>query len=121
MKKILGLLTLLLSMQIYAGTTENQVHDETPESVELEKGNSDKKDTHPRTLIPIACIYTDGMVQLSLLAEIGDFTLTVTNQLTGEKWSAENALILQASTAIGTYLVQIVTEDGSFYYGTYTL
>ena len=38
MKKILGLLTLLLSMQIYAGTTENQVHDETPESVELEKG-----------------------------------------------------------------------------------
>lgn len=121
MKKILGLLTLLLSMQIYAGTTENQVHDETPESVELEKGNSDKKDTHPRTLIPIACIYTDGMVQLSLLGEIGDFTLTVTNQLTGEQWLAENTLMLQTSTATGTYLVQITTEDGSAYCGTYTL
>lgn len=44
MRKILGLLVLLLSMQVYAGTTENQVQDEAPESVELEKGNSDKRD-----------------------------------------------------------------------------
>ena len=114
-------MTMLLSLQVFAITTEIRVLDNDSVSVEIEKGEPDKKDTHPRTLIPIACIYTDGMVQLSLLAEIGDFTLTVTNQLTGEKWSAENALILQASTAIGTYLVQTVTEDGSFYYGTYTL
>ena len=121
MKKILVLLTLLLSMQVYAGTTENQVQDKTPESVELEKGNSNKTDTHPRTLIPFTCVYVDGMVQLTLLGEVGEYTLTVTNQLTGEQWSADNALILQTSTASGTYWVQIETEDGSMYYGTYTL
>ena len=46
MRKILGLLVLLLSMQVYAGTTENQVQDEAPESVELKKGNSDKEDRY---------------------------------------------------------------------------
>ena len=63
----------------------------------------------------------DGAVQLSLLGEIGEFTLIVTNQMTGEHWSAENALILHTSTASGIYWVQIVTEDGTMYYGTYTL
>ena len=121
MRKILGILTLLLSMQVYARTTENLVQDETPESVELKKGNSDKSDTHPRTVIPITCVYTDGMVQLSLLSEVGEFTLTVINQLTGERWSAENTLMLQTSTANGIYWVQIVTEDGIMYYGTYVL
>lgn len=41
--------------------------------------------------------------------------------MTGERWSAENTLILQTSTAIGIYQVQIVTEDGCRYYGTYVL
>ena len=89
--------------------------------MELKKGEPDKKDTYPRTLIPITCVYTDGMVQLSLLGSVGEFTLTVTNQLTGEQWSTENALTLQTSTVSGVYWVQIVTEDGSMYWGTYTL
>ena len=38
MRKILGILTLLLSMQVYAGTTESQVQDDSPESVELKNG-----------------------------------------------------------------------------------
>ena len=111
----------MLSMQVYAGTTENQVQDEAPESVELEKGNPDKSDTHPRSLIPFTCVYANGMVQLSLLGEVGEYTLTVTNQMTGERWSATNALILQTSTASGIYWVEIVTEDGTTYYGSYTL
>ena len=89
--------------------------------VKLEKGDSSNKDTYPRTLIPIVCVYVDGEVQLTLLDNLSEMTLTVTNQATGEQWSAENALPLQTSTATGTYLVQIVTEDGSTYYGTYTL
>lgn len=121
MRKILGILTLLLSMQVYAGTTENQEQDETPESVELKKGNSDKDDRHPRTLIPFTCVYVDGMVQLTLLGEVSEFTLTVTNQQTGEYWSAMNALFLPTSTANGIYWVEIVAEDGSLYYGTYSL
>jgi len=75
----------------------------------------------PRTLIPIICTYVDGIVQLTLLENLGEYTLTVTNQQTGECWSAINAFVLPTSTASGIYWVQIVTEDGSMYYGTYTL
>ena len=39
----------------------------------------------------------------------------------GECWSVENALTLQTSTASGIYWVQIVTEDGTMYYGTFKL
>ena len=121
MKKILGLLMMLFSLYGFAGTVVGEVEANEVVDVELKKGTPDKKDTYPRTLIPIACVYADGMVQLTLLGEVGEFTLTVTNQLTDERWSAENALILQTSTVSGIYWVQIVTEDGSVYYGTYTL
>lgn len=118
MKKFLGLLVLLLSLQVYGETTIGRMKDV---GVELDKGNSSNKDTHPRTLIPFTCVYADGVVQLSLLGEVGEYTLTVTNQSTGEQWSIENSLVLQTSTAGGSYWVQIETEDGSMYYGTYTL
>ena len=119
MYKILVFLMMLVSLQMYGGTTS--VDAQAEKDVKLEKGNSDKKDRYPRTLIPIVCVYVDGEVQLTLLDDLGEMTLTVTNQATGEQWSAENALNLQTSTATGIYLVQITTEDGSTYYGTYTL
>lgn len=111
---------MLLSLQMYAGTMSL---DEQTEEVDiiLDKGNSSDKDRHPRTLIPVTCVYADGMIQLTLLGEVGEFALTVTNQQTGEHWSAINALALPTSTANGTYLVQIETEDGSMYWGIYTL
>ena len=121
MKKILGLLMMLLSLQLYAGTVNMDMQTDDVIDVELNKGDADKTDKHPRTLIPIACVYVDGTIQLSLYGEVGEFTLTVTNQMTGECWSAENALILQTSTASGIYWVQIETEDGTMYYGTYAL
>ena len=121
MKKILCLLVMLLSLQVYAGMVSMDVQEKKPVNIELEKGDPSYDDTHPRILIPITCVYVDGMVQLSLLGEIGEYTLTVTNQMTGERWSVENSLILQTSTAGGIYCVQIEMEDGSIYYGTYTL
>ena len=121
MKQILGFLMLLLSLQVYAGAASLDVQAEKVVDVKLDKGNSSDKDTYPRTLIPFTCVYADGMVQLTLLGEIGEYALTVTNQLTGEQWSVENSLVLQTSTASGTYFVEIVTGDGTAYYGTYTL
>ena len=121
MKKILGVLMMLLSLQLYAGTVNMDVQTDDVIDVELNKGKSDNTDRHPRTLIPISCVYVDGTVQLFLFGEIGEFTLTVTNRMTNEQWSAENVLILQTSTASGIYWVQIETEDGTMYYGTYTL
>lgn len=122
MNKILLLLMSLFSLQMYGGTVSMDVQEKEEVDVKLEKGEPYKDvDTHPRTLIPIVCVYVDGEVRLTLLEDLGEMTLTVTNQATSEQWSAENALTLQTSTATGTYLVQIVTEDGSTYYGTYTL
>ena len=96
--------------------------EEKPVDIELHKGSySDDKERYPRTLIPITCVYADGMVQLTLLGEVGGFTLTVTNQQTGEHWSAINALVLPTSTANGIYWVEIETGDGILYCGTYTL
>ena len=114
------MLLMLFSVVCFADNSLDNVN--SIKDVLLKEGESvDYSSERPRTLIPITCVYTDGMVQLSLLGEIGEFTLTVTNQMTGECWSAENALILQTSTASGIYWVQIVTEDGTMYYGTYTL
>ena len=121
MKRILGILVMLLSLYSYAGTVKMDADEKKPVNVELNKNNPSEDDTYPRTLIPITCVYADGMVQLSMLDEIGEFTLSVTNQTTGEQWSVVNGLSLSTSTASGSYYVQIETEDGSIYYGTYIL
>jgi hypothetical protein len=93
MKKILGLLMLFVSLHVFAGTTGMDVQKEEPVDVSLDKGKVTNDDTYLRTLIPFTCVYADGMVQLTLLDGVGEFTLTVTNQMTGERWSAENSLI----------------------------
>ena len=121
MKRILGILVMLLSLYSYAGTVKMDAEEKKPEQVELDKEASTNNDRYPRTLIPITCVYVDGMVQLALLDEVGEFTLTVTNQTTGEQWSVINGLSLLTSTVSGNYYVQIETEDGSIYYGTYIL
>lgn len=121
MKRILGILLMLFSLYSYAGAVGMDVNEKKPVDIELEKGDPSKKDSHPRTFIPITCMYVDGEVQLSLLGEVGEFTLTVTNQTTGEQWSVINGLSLLTSTASGNYYVQIETEDGSLYYGTYSI
>ena len=121
MKRILGILVMLLSLYSYAGTVKMDAEEKKPEQVELDKEASTNNDRYPRTLIPITCVYVDGMVQLALLDEVGEFTLSVTNQTTGEQWSVVNGLSLSTSTVSGNYYVQIETEDGSIYYGTYIL
>lgn len=121
MKKFFGLLMVFFSLQIYAETVDINVQANDVIDVELNKGKSDNTDRYPRSLIPITCVYTEGMIRLFLLGEIGEFTLTVTSQMTGECWSAENTLTLQTSIVRDIYRVQIETEDGTMYYGTYTL
>lgn len=121
MNRILGIFVMLFSLNIFAGVAYMEMDEKKPVNVELNKNNPSEDDTHPRTLIPITCVYVDGVIQLSLLDEIGEFTLSVTNQTTGELWSVVNGLLLSTSTASGNYYVQIETEDGSLYYGTYSI
>ena len=121
MKKILMLLTLIFSLQSFAGTTESNVQEEKPTDVRLDKGKPDKDNKYPRTLIPITCVYVDGTVQLTILENLDEMELIVTNQTTGEQWRTVNNWVLQTSTVAGVYLVEIITEDGTTYWGTYTL
>ena len=65
MKRILGLLMLLFSLQAFAGAAN--VIEEDDIDVTLEEGDADNTDKHPRTLIPVTCVYTDGKVQLTLM------------------------------------------------------
>ena len=123
MKRILGLVMMLFSLQFFAVTANAEVQKEEPQDVKLEKGHSGNENAYPRSLltIPIVCTYMDGVIQLSLLEELGNWEITVTNQITGEQWAIANSQTLKVPTTSGTYIVQIVTEDGTWYYGTYTL
>ena len=121
MKKILMLLTLMLSLQCFAGATDNNVQEEKPTDVALQKGNPGKDNKYPRTLIPITCVYADGTVQLTMLENLDEMELIVTNQTTGEQWRTVNNWVLQTSTVAGVYLVEIVTGNGDTYWGTYIL
>lgn len=120
MKAILFMLLMSLSVNSFAGICLNL--ENARKDVQLDKGEcNDPSKDRPRTLIPILCYYDNGTVYLQLLSNIGELTLTVTDQTTGEQWSNINSLSLDVPTTSGTYLVQIVTEDGTLYYGTYTL
>lgn len=122
MRKNLFLLFMLFSIGIFAARTSDNKDKSTAKDLILDKGESMDHDlVRPRSVMPFACVYSDGALQLTLLGEVGEFTLTVTNRATGECWSVSNALYLKTSSAAGTYSVQIVTEDGTSYYGTYTL
>lgn len=114
---------ILLSLHFFALPINAKIQEKDTQNVKLEKGNSNKDNTYPRSLIsiPMSCIYVDGTIQLTLFEEVGDLEITVINQTTGEQWTSTNCMIMETSTDKGTYLVQIITEDGILYYGTYTL
>lgn len=120
MKNVLFMLLILFSVNGYA---EEKVEPQNNnQDVLLQKGDSkDHKKVDPRILIPITCVYVDGTVQLTMLENLGEMELIVTNQITGEQWRTVNNWVLQTSTANGVYLVEIITEDDTTYWGTYTL
>ena len=121
MKRILALALLLFSLQLFAGTVGSDEQENKVVNVKLAQGEPDDTSKYPRTLIPITCVYVDGTVQLTILENLGEIELFVTNQTTGEQWSTVNNWVLQTATATGVYLVEIITEDGTTYWGTYTL
>ena len=123
MKRILKFLMLVLLSHMFVEIANADEPKKPVEDVELKIGNGDADNTnkHPRTLIPITCVYADGTVQLTMLENLGEMELIVTNQTTGEQWRTVNNWVLQTSTISGVYLVEIITEDGTTYWGTYTL
>ncbi len=91
-------------------------------------GGNESQITRPRTpaFIPITGMYDDGRVILDFIEEIGTLNITVANQSTGEMYfdccdSADGHFEIEISASKGNYLLTIQTENGTTYYGEFTL
>ena len=80
----------------------------------------------PRTPVSITCTYNDGTLHFTFLEDLGEMEITVTNPSIGvvsvsEYDSAYGSVVVPVSSENGSYLIEIVTETGEYYYGEYTL
>ena len=85
MKNLFKLLLVVLLSYMFVGNVIADESQKKPVDVDLQIGvvNSDNSNKHPRTLIPITCVYVDGTVQLTILENLGEMELFVNNQTTG--------------------------------------
>lgn len=82
----------------------------------------------PRTLLPISAYQTADGIDLQFAENLGMAVVTVVNQTTGEQWldyvdtAAGYAHIdTTSSEPAGAYLIYIELEDGSTYWGEFTI
>lgn len=98
-------------------------------NIVIEKGSSkDPNEVRPRTpvLVPIACTYNDGVLYFSFLEDLGEMEIRVINQSLGVISTSEcdamnGSVVVPVSSESGSYLIEIVTENGECYYGEYVL
>lgn len=91
-------------------------------------GGDEGQHTRPRTpaFIPVTGMYDNGHVVLDFIEEIGNVSVTVANQSTGETYfeycdSADGHFEMEITPSKGDYLLTIQTENGTTYYGNFTL
>ena len=94
--------------------------------ITFEKNNDEITEDRPRQLIPVSGYYSLGNVCLQFYADLGMAEITVVNQTTGTtKTTMFDSAFGQAVVNIGntnaSYLIYIVTEDGTTYCGTLNL
>ena len=80
----------------------------------------------PRQLIPISGYYSLENICLQFYADLGMTEITVVNQTTGATQttmfdSAFGQAVINIGNANTSYLIYIVTEDGTTYWGTFQL
>ena len=94
--------------------------------ITFEKNNDEITEDRPRQLIPVSGYYSLGNVCLQFYADLGMAEITVVNQTTGATQttmfdSAFDQAVMTIGNASGSYLIYIVTEDGTTYWGTFQL
>lgn len=75
---------------------------------------------------PMTCSYSLGTVQVHFLQNIGQSTITIVNNSTGEQWfeiadSADGVVAISISDTPGDYTIYIELESGKTYSGSFTL
>lgn len=128
MKKFIASLCSL--MLVFTATTLSAatVQDEEPHPITIRPGGGSSEHVRPRTpaFIPITGMYDNGHVVLDFIEEIGNVSVTVANQSTGETYfeycdSADGHFEMEITPSKGDYLLTIQTENGTTYYGNFTL
>ena len=124
MKKGLLILVALLLVGIHsvcnAQTAESK-------SIKIEKGTSiEIPKIEPRTPVSITCTYSGGTLHFTFLEDLGEMEIRVINQSLGVISTSEcdamnGSVVVPVSSESGSYLIEIVTENGECYYGEYVL
>lgn len=94
--------------------------------IKFEEKTEDFNENNPRELIPVSGYYSLGNVCLQFYADLGMAEITVVNQTTGATQttmfdSAFGQAVITIGNANTSYLIYIVTEDGTTYWGTLNL
>ena len=94
--------------------------------IKFEEKTEDFKEDNPRQLIPVSGYYSLENICLQFYADLGMTEITVVNQTTGATQttmfdSAFGQAVINIGNANTSYLIYIVTEDGTAYRGTLNL
>lgn len=94
--------------------------------IEFEKKTEDLNENNPRELIPVSGCYSKENICLQFYADLGMTEITVVNQTTGATQttmfdSAFGQAVVNIGNTNASYLIYIVTEDGTTYWGTLNL
>lgn len=92
----------------------------------FEENTEDFKEDNPRQLIPVSGYYSLENICLQFYADLGMTEITIVNQTTGATQttmfdSAFGQAVITIGNANTSYLIYIVTEDGTAYRGTLIL
>lgn len=92
----------------------------------FEEETEDLKENNPRELVPVSGCYFKENICLQFYADLGMAEITVVNQTTGATQttmfdSAFGQAVITIGNANTSYLIYIVTEDGTTYRGTLIL
>ena len=77
--------------------------------------------------IPFTAYYQGGTIYISSSAEFSSITVDVVNETTGQVWNSTTDIsdgmgeICIFGGGAGSYSVEIVTEYGEIFYGTFTI
>ena len=94
--------------------------------IKFEEKTEDFKEDNPRQLIPVSGYYSLENICLQFYADLGMTEITIVNQTTGATQttmfdSAFGQAVINIGNANTSYLIYIVTEDGTAYRGTLNL
>lgn len=94
--------------------------------IKFEEKTEDFNENNPRELIPVSGYYSLGNVCLQFYADLGMAEITVVNQTTGATQttmfdSAFGQAVINIGNTNAPYLIYIVTEDGTAYWGTFDI